>query len=101
VLERVPYRDHPPRSEYRLTEKGLDLWHVLTAMRQWGDRWAAPNGPPVKMRHATCGRVVEAVPTCSHCGEKLDVRALQAIPGPGAVEGDFDRTWLARSDKKS
>ena len=44
VLKRVPYSDHPPRSEYRLTEKGRDLWHVVTAMRQWGDRWAAPAG---------------------------------------------------------
>ena len=59
VLERVPYQDNPPRVEYRLTEKGRDLWHVLTAMRQWGDRWAAPDGPPLKMRHTTCGRVVE------------------------------------------
>ena len=69
ILERVPYQDNPPRSSYRLTEKGRDLWHVLTAMRQWGDRWAAPDGPPLKMRHATCGRVVKAVPMCSHCGE--------------------------------
>ena len=34
VLERVPYQEHPPRSEYLLTEKGRDLWHVVTAMRQ-------------------------------------------------------------------
>ena len=41
VLERLPYQDNPPRSEYRLTDKGRGLWHVVTAMRQWGDRWAA------------------------------------------------------------
>ena len=45
VLKRVAYSDHPPRSEYRLTGKGRDLWQVITAMRQWGDRWAAPAGP--------------------------------------------------------
>src|ERR671919_3186160 len=50
VLERVPYQDPPPRFEYRLTEKGRDLWHVVTAVRQWGDRWAAPDGPPRKRR---------------------------------------------------
>jgi len=33
ILKRVPYQDHPPRSEYRLTDKGRDLWHVVTAMR--------------------------------------------------------------------
>src|SRR5207302_7873147 len=34
VLKRVPYQARPPRSEYRLTEKGRDLWPVVTAMRQ-------------------------------------------------------------------
>jgi DNA-binding HxlR family transcriptional regulator len=97
VLERVPYQDHPPRSEYRLTDKGRDLWHVVTAMRQWGDRWAAPGGPPLKMRHTACGHLVKAVPVCSHCGGPLDLRAVRAIPGPGATEGDFDRTRLART----
>lgn len=94
VLERVPYQDHPPRFEYRLTEKGRDLWHVVTAVRQWGDRWAAPDGPPLKMRHKDCGRIVRAVAVCSHCGEPLDVRSVTAVPGPGATEGDFDRTRL-------
>lgn len=101
VLKRVPYQDHPPRSEYRLTDKGRDLWPVVNAMRQWGDRWAAPAGPPVKMRHTRCGRVVKAVPVCSHCGEPLDARTVTVVPGPGASEGDFDRTRLvrARSDR--
>ena len=48
VLARVPYQDHPVRYDYRLTDKGRDLWLVLTAMRQWGDRWEADDGPPVE-----------------------------------------------------
>jgi DNA-binding HxlR family transcriptional regulator len=94
VLERVPYQDNPPRSNYRLTEKGRDLWLVLTAMRQWGDRWVAPDGPPLKMRHAACGRIVKAVAVCSHCGEPLDRRAVTYEPGPGAGEADYERTAL-------
>jgi DNA-binding HxlR family transcriptional regulator len=92
VLRRVPYQDHPPRSEYRLTDKGRDLWLVVTAMRQWGDRWAAPEGPPVRIRHAACGQVVEAVPVCSECGEPLEARSVTVVPGPGASDGDFERT---------
>jgi DNA-binding HxlR family transcriptional regulator len=95
VLRRVAYQDHPPRSEYRLTDKGRDLWHVVTAMRQWGDRWAAPDGPPLETRHTACGHVTVAVPTCAHCGGPLDARGVTAVPGPGAAEGDFDRTRLA------
>jgi DNA-binding HxlR family transcriptional regulator len=94
VLERVPYQDNPPRSEYQLTEKGRDLWHVLTAMRQWGDRWAAPAGPPLMMRHSTCGCVVNAVAVCSQCGEPLDLRSVTFEPGPGAVDADYERTLL-------
>lgn len=94
VLERVPYQANPPRSEYRLTEKGRDLWRVLTAMREWGDRWVAPAGPPLKMRHSTCGHVVNAVAVCSHCGEPLGPRSVTAEPGPGAVDADFERTVL-------
>ena len=86
ILKRVPYQDHPPRSEYRLTDKGRDLWHVVTAMR---------GGPPLEIRHTACGHIVTAVPTCSHCGEPLDARSVTAVPGPGAVEGDFGRTLLS------
>src|SRR4051812_15713224 len=71
VLERVPYQDNPVRHEYRLTAKGRDLWLVINAMREWGDRWAAPDGPPVKVEHRACGHVAHIVPTCSACGERL------------------------------
>ena len=94
LLIRVEYQDNPPRSEYRLTDKGRDLWHVLTAMRQWGDRWEAPAGAPLRMRHSSCGRVVKAVAVCSHCGEPLDRRSITVEPGPGARAGDFERTSL-------
>jgi DNA-binding HxlR family transcriptional regulator len=88
VLERVPYQDHPPRYEYRLTDKGRDLRLVITAMRQWGDKWAAPDGPPVEIVHTACDHVSQAVPTCSHCGDPLDARAVRAIPGPGSRDAD-------------
>jgi len=92
ILSRVPYQDHPPRSEYRLADRGRDLWPVVIAMRQWGDQWAAPGGAPVTMRHATCGHLVKAVAVCSHCGEPLSIAEIAAVPGPGASGGDFDRT---------
>ena len=60
VLARIPYSEHPPRYDYQLTEKGRDLFAVTTAMRQWGDRWAAPNGPPIEAVHDGCGEVTQA-----------------------------------------
>lgn len=83
VLIKVPYREHPPRLEYRLTPKGRDLWPVINAMRQWGDRYAAPSGPPLQIVHLGCGELTEAVLVCRSCGEPLKVQDVRAVPGPG------------------
>jgi DNA-binding HxlR family transcriptional regulator len=89
VLVRVPYSEHPPRYDYRLTDKGRDLWPVITAMRQWGDRHAAPEGPPVQVVHKACGHVADAVLVCSSCGEAVGARDVRAVAGPGR-----DDSWL-------
>jgi DNA-binding HxlR family transcriptional regulator len=77
ILTRVPYSVHPPRDDYKLTAKGLDLWPVLAAMRQWGDQYAAPDGPPVTVTHTSCGEVAHAVMVCDHCGQRLEVRDVK------------------------
>ena len=92
MFEKVPYSEHPPRSEYRLTSKGRDLWPVLTTMRQWGDRHAAPDGPPLRIVHDTCGKHTEAVLICSHCGKRLKARDVRAVPGSGDLDGLNDTT---------
>ena len=99
ILTRVPYQEHPPRHEYRLTDKGRDLWPVVTAMRQWGDTWAAPDGPPVEIVHVACGHITEVVPTCSHCSEALDARAVRAVPGPGSRSPDVVAPQPADEDQ--
>ena len=87
VLERVSYSEHPPRSEYHLTARGRDLWPVLTAMRQWGDKYAAPEGPPLRVVHTPCGHVADAVMVCSACGGKISHRDVRALSGPGDRDG--------------
>lgn len=86
VLEKVAYSDHPPRFDYKLTAKGRDLWPVLTAMRQWGDKHAAPDGPPIRVVHKGCGHVSTAVMTCSSCGERLSARDVRVVRGPGDLD---------------
>jgi DNA-binding HxlR family transcriptional regulator len=83
VLTRVAYSEHPPRYDYRLTDKGRDLWPVLTAMRQWGDRHAAPSGPPLEVAHKGCGSVAEAVLVCGSCGEPIGPRDVVARQSRG------------------
>src|SRR5260370_41322192 len=55
IFRRVPYQEHPARYEYRLTEKGLDLWPVLVALVQFGDRHIYPRRAPVLLLHKGCG----------------------------------------------
>jgi DNA-binding HxlR family transcriptional regulator len=87
VFEKVQYSERPPRYEYVLTPKGRDLWPVLTAIRQWGDEHAAPQGPPMLMVHKDCGEIADAVMTCSHCGERLTAHSVRAAEGPGDLDG--------------
>jgi DNA-binding HxlR family transcriptional regulator len=83
ILHRVPYQDRPVRYEYRLTEKGLDLWPVLVALLQWGDRHAAPGGPPVVLTHNDCGGEVDDRRRCTRCGAELGPREVRPVRGPG------------------
>ena len=39
ILERRQYSERPPRYEYRLTQKGRDLFPHALMLMQWGDRW--------------------------------------------------------------
>jgi DNA-binding HxlR family transcriptional regulator len=85
ILERRRYQDRPPRDEYLLTAKGRDLEPVLLALLRWGDRYAAPNGPPVVLTHAPCGHELDARLVCEHCGQALAPGSVVTEPGPGAV----------------
>ncbi|MEU0543296.1 helix-turn-helix domain-containing protein [Nocardia sp. NPDC005978] len=89
VLTREPYQENPPRHDYKLTEKGRTLWTVVNAMREWGDTWSAPDGPPVEAIHKTCGHKMTVTPTCSHCAAPLTPRDIRPTLGPGARTPDL------------
>lgn len=84
LLARVEYQDRPVRQEYRLTEKGRDVYPILAAMAAYGDKWlVGDEGTPLVLRHTSCGHDMHAVVTCSECAEPLDVRRVEARMGPG------------------
>ena len=83
ILERVRYQERPERFEYRLTEKGRDLYPVIVSLTRFGDRWLAGKaGPPVELVHRGCGRRVMPALACPECGEPVGARDMQARPGP-------------------
>lgn len=85
VLSRQAYETRPLRHEYRLSQKGLELYPVLMAIVNWGDRhYAGEDGAPVTHRHKVCGCDFHPVMTCSECAGPLQAREVEARPGPGA-----------------
>ena len=84
MVTKVAYEERPPRYEYRLTDKGLDLWPVMVTLMQYGDRYYAPDGPPVVLTHRDCGGELDVHRTCLECGAKLGARDVRAHEGPGA-----------------
>ncbi|MDT5183891.1 MAG: hypothetical protein QOJ20_2131 [Mycobacterium sp.] len=88
LLDRVAYQDDRGRGrhEYRLTDKGRDLFPVVVALMQWGDRWTADDsGPAVQLLHRDCGQPVIAELTCGAGHVALGARDVAAVPGPGAI----------------
>lgn len=84
LLDRVEYQQRPVRHEYRLTDKGRDVYPILAAMAAFGDKWlVGEEGTPLILHHAGCDHDMHAVVTCSECHEPLDVREVQARVGPG------------------
>jgi DNA-binding HxlR family transcriptional regulator len=85
VLERREYSSKPPRYEYALTGKGLELFEVLMVMVRWGDKWLAGEaGPPVLYRHHACGKIGHVELRCSECGEPMTATDIDVLPGPGS-----------------
>ena len=87
LLRKVPYQEDGQRRryEYRLTEKGLDLYPGLVALMEWGDGHAVSSaGPQVLLRHRDCGEPVQLQMSC-RAGHVLEsAREVTPVPGPGA-----------------
>jgi DNA-binding HxlR family transcriptional regulator len=94
VLETRLYQEYPPRKEYLLTDRGRELFAVVSAMLAWGERWLGDGpGELVEMHHARCGHIVRAESVCSCCGEPLEVADVDFRLGSG-----FPAELAQRSD---
>ena len=89
ILERRAYQESPPRHEYFLTEKGLDLWPALIALQGWGDRYSAgPGGPPSRIVHKECGGAVSDRGICEELRRGAEREGREAAAGPGTRGGN-------------
>jgi DNA-binding HxlR family transcriptional regulator len=86
IIEKFPIEDRANTDGYRLTEKGEELYPVLVALMQWGDRWLVPNGkPPTALVEDANGRAIERVTVRGKDGRALSFRDVRFAPGPGAT----------------
>lgn len=87
ILERREYQQRPQRFEYRLTQKGLDLYPILLGLMEWGAKYESGKaGTLVELRHKACGTIGQPQLACPGCGEPVTARDMEAIPGAGAVK---------------
>ncbi len=83
VLLRKKYQKNPARYEYRLTDKGRDLYPVITTILNWGDKYCSDEaGPPILRKHISCGRDILPKLTCPKCQEEVTARDVQARARP-------------------
>jgi DNA-binding HxlR family transcriptional regulator len=99
IMRRHRYSKQPELFEYVLTDKGRDLAPALIALTEWGDRWAAPDGPPIVYRHTLCGSQISHDVVCAACGQVNNPSEVHAQPGPGmpAEHGESMDTLMEAS----
>jgi DNA-binding HxlR family transcriptional regulator len=99
LLERVLYSSEPDRHEYRLTDAGRDLFPAVITLMRWGDtHLAGADGPPIVLRHESCGQRTRPHVTCDVCGEEINTRNVRPERGPGfAVKPSADKARRARA----
>ncbi len=79
VLQRKVYQQNPTRYEYRLTDKGRDLFPVITTILNWGDSYYEDGaGAPIFRNHINCGHDIQPVLACPECSEPVDARSIRA-----------------------
>ncbi|MDK9714400.1 MAG: helix-turn-helix transcriptional regulator [Sulfuritalea sp.] len=85
LLTKVKYSDTPSRFEYRLTERGLDLYKVMLALMRFGDKWLTGEPQqPVRLHHVTCNHESHPFVGCPHCRQEIHAREVSYRDGPGA-----------------
>ena len=83
--------------EYHLTEKGLAFKPVIIALTEWGDRWAAPDGAPIRYEHDRCGGRVGLQLRCDGCEREVRIEDVLARPTEVMVRAREQR--LAAGDQ--
>ncbi len=102
LMEKRLYVERPARYEYVLTPKGEDIFIILAALREWGERWYyGDQDLPTRVTHAGCGGETDTEVRCKSCGEVISSISdmdIVFVQGDGRTEWAF---WQGRLNKAS
>ena len=82
IFERVLYQERPARYEYRLTQKGDDLFTALSAVRQWGDQYLIAKPTLLLRRKSDKTPVIAAL--VPEGAPVIGADEVELVPGPGS-----------------
>ena len=86
ILEK---REGAGHSEYRLTDKGIELQPVMIAMTHWGDKHMPnPDGERVTFVDRKHGKPIKRMGVYAADGRRLGPRDIRAVRGPGLKASD-------------
>jgi DNA-binding HxlR family transcriptional regulator len=84
ILSKGPSSHGSGHEEYRLTDRGRDLFPVVISLMQWGDRWIhGQSGPPIIVTEKNSHEPIDPVIVSSR-GKALSPKDLSYEPGAGA-----------------
>ena len=88
ILYKFPYQTSPTRYEYRLTEKGLDMYPILLMSWAWETKWGKGRFLPPVLKHDLCGKNMHPRLRCGHCHVAINPREVRFTPGNYANSGN-------------
>jgi DNA-binding HxlR family transcriptional regulator len=77
IIKRRLYSEHPPRAEYALRERGLELRPVIRALAIWGSKHLHPE---LRLVHDRCETAIEMAYYCPSCNELIAANAARYQP---------------------
>ncbi|MBZ0215246.1 MAG: helix-turn-helix transcriptional regulator [Fimbriimonadaceae bacterium] len=87
ILRRMP-DDGGKRQIYRLTDMGRELFPVIAAMMQWGDKWImGKEQAPVRLMDKETGEEIAPLAVLSRQGRPLRPRDISMEPNENLPPG--------------
>ena len=84
VLVRLAATSDARSFEYHLTACGQDLYPVLIALMQWGEKWLpSKRGKRLTLVEKRSGKAIVGARVLAQDGRVLQPRDVKLLPGPG------------------